>query len=110
MKAFKTKEDMLDAYAEQRLDEAMLKHLAYEIESGVEHKPVSKEWIVNQREVSRMTGEHLMKYMAPFYCGGWIIKGFGYSTERIGTGSITKENAGDPINASELIGSFGGVA
>ena len=36
------------------------------------------------------------RYVPHIYRGGFVIRGFGYSTERIGK-FITKQEAGDPL-------------
>lgn len=38
------------------------------------------------------------KYVPHIYRGGYVIRGFGYSTERIGT-FISEQDAGDPLLA-----------
>ena len=35
-------------------------------------------------------------YVPHIYRGGWVVRGFGFSVERIGK-YVTKETAGDPL-------------
>jgi len=56
-----------------------------------------------QRAFSKQKGEAdnilacmVTKYMPHIYRGGYLIEGFGYSTERITAGFTTKESCGVP--------------
>lgn len=61
----------------------------------------TKEELVNAWEFHHGQGLHKSfcqakaVYVPHLYRGGYVIRGFGYSTERIGS-FVTKENAGNP--------------
>ena len=57
---FKTKKELIDAYA-----------VELETENKVEI------------EIATMIAKQKLVYVAHIYRGGWVIRGFGYSTERI---------------------------
>ena len=81
---FKTKEDLIDAYAYYSAFSDFIG--AIEQDTAIPKEDI---------EIKRMVAKSLCKYRAPFYSGGWIIPDFGYSTERIGK-YVSKEKAGNP--------------
>jgi hypothetical protein len=47
-------------------------------------------------ETSTIAARALMVYVPHIYRGGWVIKKFGYSIERIQSGAVTSKNCGNP--------------
>lgn len=88
---YKTQNDLALGYAEFRLDVEMAQNNIKGI-TGLH----TKEWIMNKREVLIGVAHQIMKYSPLLYKGGFVVPGFGYSTERIGQYGVTKDNCGAP--------------
>lgn len=91
MKTFKTQDEMINQYAEDRLDAEMLENTIKGI-VGLH----TKEWIQNKREVLKGVAHQIMKYSPIYYIGGFVISGYGYTTERIGKYGVSESNCGNP--------------
>ena len=93
---FENQSELAAGYAEFRLDVEMGQNWM----NGHDDMH-TKEWIQNKREVLRGVAHQIMKYSPISYIGGYVIPGFGYSTERIGQYGVTEENCGNPDMVSK---------
>lgn len=89
MKRYENKEMLLKAYVEDRIENQMKLALLERSEPFPEHEPIDY-----MREIYAGVGKTLMIYSPIFYRGGYVIPGFGFSTERIGK-NVNEDDAGD---------------
>lgn len=47
-------------------------------------------------ELTRIMVKGKAVYVPHLYRGGWVIRDFGYSTDRIAAGYVSEDKAGDP--------------
>lgn len=79
MKKFSNRVDLCEAWVEDYAFKTYTKESSYE----------------EQKKLAEIIVRNKLIYTPHIYRGGYVIRGFGYSTERIGI-YISKKNAGSP--------------